>query len=84
MKAQQWCVFNMYAATQTLDRNQNSPNLELKTWFWDSNECENTHTLTTKTTVSKSSQKEVNNQTDLQNSVLCPPKVPSLQVLGLD
>ena len=41
------------------------------------------HTLTTTTTGSKNSQKEANNQTSNQNSVLCPPKVPSLQILGL-
>ena len=46
-------------------------------------ECENSHTLTTTTTGSKNSQKEANNQTDNQNSVLCPPKAVSLQVLGL-
>ena len=28
-------------------------------------------------------QKEANNQTSNQNSFLCPPKVPSLQILGL-
>ena len=32
----------------------------------------------------KSSQKEINNQIDLQNSVLSPPKVPSLEALALD
>ena len=63
--------------------NKQSTNLKLKTWFWDWNECENTHTLTTTTTGSKSSQKEVNSQIDLQNSVRGPPKVSSLQVLGL-
>ena len=42
-----------------------------------------THTLTTTTTGSKNSQKEANNQTSNQNSFLCPPKVPSLQILGL-
>ena len=47
------------------------------------NECERAHTLTTTTTGSKNSQKEANNQTSNQNSVLCPPKVPSLQILGL-
>ena len=42
------------------------------------------HTLTTTTTGSKSSQKEVNNQTDLQSlNSLGPPKVPALQVIGL-
>ena len=40
-------------------------------------------TLTTTTTGSKNSKKEANNQTSNQNSVLCPPKVPSLQILGL-
>ena len=43
----------------------------------------NSHTLTTTTTASKNSQKEANNQTRNQNSVLCPPKVPSLQILGM-
>ena len=47
-------------------------------------ECENSHTLTTTTTGSKNSQKEVYNQTDNQNSVLCPLKVASLQVLCLN
>ena len=42
------------------------------------NECERTHTLTTTTTGSKNSQKEANNQTSNQNSVLCPPKGPFL------
>ena len=40
--------------------------------FWSGNECERTHTLTTTTTGSKNSQKEANNQTSNQNSVLCP------------
>ena len=40
--------------------------------FRSGNECERTHTLTTTTTGSKSSQKEANNQTSNQNSVLCP------------
>ena len=56
--------------------------LELKTWFlaW-----KNVKTLshTTTTPGSKNSQKEVYNQTDNQSSVLCPPKVASLLVLGL-
>ena len=39
--------------------------------------------LTTTTTGSKNSRKEANNQTDNQNSVLCPPKIPSLHILGL-
>ena len=41
-----------------------------------------THSQTT-TTGSKNSQKEANNQTSNQNSFLCPPKVLSLQILGL-
>ena len=48
------------------------------------NECENSLTLTTTTTGSKCSQKEANNQTNHQShSALGPPKVPSLQALGL-
>ena len=48
------------------------------------NECEITHTLTTTTTGSKCAQKGVNNQTDYQShNALGPPKVPSLQALGL-
>ena len=40
-------------------------------------ECENSHTLTTTTTGSKTSQKEANNQTDNQNQCsLPPPKGP--------
>ena len=46
--------------------------------FWSGNECERAHTLTTTTTGSKNSQKEANNQTSNQNSVLCPPKGPIL------
>ena len=45
---------------------------------WSGNECERTHTLTTTTTGSKNSQKEANNQTSNQNSVLCPTKGPFL------
>ena len=44
----------------------------------------NSHTLTTTTTAPKKSQKEANNQTDYQShNALGPPKVPSLQALGL-
>ena len=47
-------------------------------------ECEVSHTLTTTTRGSKNSQKEANNQTDLQShNALGPLKVPSLQILGL-
>ena len=37
-------------------------------------ECENSHTLTTTTTGSKNSQKEVNNQIENQNQCSVPPK----------
>ena len=60
-----------------------STHLELNELFWSGNECERTHTLTTTTTGPKNSQKEANNQTSNQNSVLWLPKVPSLQILGL-
>ena len=42
--------------------------------FWSGNERERTHKLTTTTTGSKNSQKEANNQTSNQNSVLCPQR----------
>ena len=60
-----------------------STNLKLNEQIWSGNECERAHTLTTIPTGSKNSQKEVNKQTSNQNSVLCPPNVPSLQSLGL-
>ena len=60
-----------------------STNLELNEPIDGVVECERAHTLTTTTTGSKNSQKEANNQTSNQNSFLCPPKVPSLQILGL-
>ena len=61
-----------------------STNLELNEPVWSGNECERTHTLTTTTTGSKNSQKEANNQTDYQShNALGPPKVSSLQALGL-
>ena len=61
-----------------------STNLELNEQLLEWNECEKTHTLTTTTTGSKCSQKEANNQTDYQShNALGPPKVPSLQALGL-
>ena len=51
---------------------------------WRGNECEKAHTLTTRTTGSKNSQKGVNAQTDYQSlNALAPQKVPSLQILGL-
>ena len=68
----------MDAATQRLDWDQNHP-IGVEDLVLGLEECENSHTLTTTTTGSKNSQKEANNQTDNQNSVLCPPKVPSLQ-----
>ena len=61
-----------------------STNLELNEPLLEWNGCERTHTLTTTTTGSKCSQKEANNQTDYQShNALGPPKVPSLQALGL-
>ena len=52
--------------------------------FWSGNECERTHTITTTTTGSKNSHKEANNQTDYpSHNGQGPPKVPSLQILGL-
>ena len=61
-----------------------STNLELNEPVLSGNECERAHTLTTTTTGSKNSQKEANNQTDYQShNALGPPKVPSLQILGL-
>ena len=52
--------------------------------FWSGNECERTHTLTTTTTGSKCSQKEVNNQTDYQShNALGPPKVSVYFLLTL-
>ena len=52
--------------------------------LWSGNECERAQTLTTTTTGSKNPQKEANNQTDYQShNALHPPKVPSLQALGL-
>ena len=50
--------------------------LELKTWFLAWKECENSHTLTTTTTGSKNSQKEVNNQIDNQNQCSVSAKGP--------
>ena len=61
-----------------------STNSELNEPLLVLNECERAHTLTTTTTGSKCSQKEANNQTDYQShNALGPPKVPSLQALGL-
>ena len=62
-----------------------STNLELIEPDLGGNESERTHTLTTTTTTgSKCSQEEANNQTDYQSHTgLGPPKVPSLQALGL-
>ena len=64
----------MDAATQVWFMNRQSTTLKLKTWFLALKECENTHTLTTTTTGSKHSQKEVNNQIDNQNQCSVPPK----------
>ena len=69
----------MDATTQIWIVIKQSTNFELNEPV-SGNECERAHTLTTTTTGSKNSQKEANNQTSNQNSVLCPPKVPSLQI----
>ena len=75
LSTQIWIVMK-----QSTNLELNEPLLVLK---WE-NECERTHTLTTTTTGSKCSQKEANNQTDYQShNALGPPKVPSLQGLGL-
>ena len=74
----------MDATTQIWIVIKQSTNLELKNWFLAWNEFENSHTLTTTTTGSKNSQKEVNSQVEYQNhNVLGPPKVSPLQALGL-
>ena len=60
-----------------------STNLDLNEPVLERNECEKTHTLTTTTAGSKCSQK-ANNQNDYHSrNALGPPKVPSLQALGL-
>ena len=72
----------MDALTSNLDCK--STNLELNEQLLVLIECENSHTLITTTTGSKCTQKEANNQTDYQShNALGPPKVPSLQALGL-
>ena len=63
----------MDATTQIWIVMKQSTNLELNEPVLEWIECERTHTLTTTTTGSKNSQKEANNQTSNQNSVLCPP-----------
>ena len=85
MKGPQWCIFNslMDAATQMLDCDNAIAQLGVQDLVLGLKECKNSHTLTTTPTGSKNSQKEASNQTDKENSVLCSPKVPSLQILGL-
>ena len=75
-------------ATQRLDwdqcwdfHQQDSHPIGIESLVWIER-MRNTHTLTTTTTGSKNSPKEVNDQTDNQNNALCAPKVPSLLVLG--
>ena len=86
MKVPQWCVFNrlMDAATQIWFVMKQSTNLKLKTWFLALKECESSHTIITTTTGSKNSQKDANNQTDNQNSVLCPQRSLLYRFLVLD
>ena len=85
LKVAQWHVFNrlMDAATQMLVCDQNSPQFGVEDLVVGLEECENSQTFTTTSTGSKNSQKEVNSQIDLQNSVLGPLKVSCIQVLGL-
>ena len=79
-----WCVSNRMedAATQRLDWDQTITQLELMTFIL-LEECKNSHTPTTTTTGSNYSRKEVNNQTNNQNSILCPQKLPLFQFLVL-
>ena len=72
----------MDAATQMWFLNEQSTNLKLKTWFLA---LKNVKTLTHSQQQPQGPKfhKKVNSQIDLQNSVLVPPKVSSLQVLGL-
>ena len=62
------------SATQRLDRDQHP--IGVQDLVLGLKECENSHTLTTATTGSKTSQKEVNNQTDSQNQCSVPPPPP--------
>ena len=74
----------MDSTTQIWIVMKQSTNLGLNEPTVGLNECEITRTLTTTTKGSKCSQKEANNQTDYQShNALGPPKVPSLQALGL-
>ena len=52
--------------------------------YWSGNECERNHTLMTTTTGSQNSQKEANNQTSNQNSVLCPQRTLPYGFMVLD
>ena len=74
---------SMDAATQMFNCDETITQLGVEDLVLGLKECENSHTLITTTIWSKNSQKEAINQTDNQNSVLCPPKDPSLQILGL-
>ena len=76
MKDPQWCVFtrSMDAVTQMLDCDETITIFGVQHLVLGLKESETSHTLTTTTTGSKNSQKEANNQTDNQNSVLCPQR----------
>ena len=86
MKVPQWCVFNrlMDVVTQMLGCDQTITQFGVEDLVLGLRECENSHTLTTTTTGSKNSQKEAINQTDNQNSVLCPQMSLLYRFLVLD
>ena len=74
----------MDALDSYLDCNQTIDQFGVEETVLGLGECENSHTLKTTTTGSKCSQKEANNQTNYHDhNTLGPPKVPSLQALGL-
>ena len=86
MEVPHWCVFtrSMDTATQMLDCDETITQFGVQDLVLCLKECENSHTLTTTTTGSKNSQKEANNQTDNQNSVLCPQRSLLYRFLVLD
>ena len=74
----------MDATTQNLDCNKtiNQFGVERTSFGVGMNVKELTHSQQ-QPQAPKNSQKEANNQTNNQNRFLCPPKVPSLQIIGL-
>ena len=83
MKVPQWCVFNWLvdAATQSLDCDETITQFGVESLVLGLKECENSHTLAT---TFKNSQKEPNNLTDNQSSVLCPQRSLLFRFLLLD